>query len=103
MPPAKERGGSRPNNGQKTYLRYLSRIPPVVPQKMPPYPGGMDATTLLSDPAGIVEGLDPATIAARIDELERQQAALRVLLRAARERRRRRPGQATQRQEVRHG
>jgi hypothetical protein len=43
------------------------------------------------DPVALVDGLDAAAIRARIAELERQGRALRVLLRAAvaRERRRR--------------
>lgn len=41
------------------------------------------------DPLALVESLDPDAIAAQIEELDRQQRALRVLLRSARARQRR--------------
>jgi hypothetical protein len=39
-----------------------------------------------ADPVALLESLDPEAIAARLDELEREAQALRVLLRSARAR-----------------
>jgi hypothetical protein len=40
-----------------------------------------------ADPVALVDALDPDAIAARLDEIDRESKALRVLLRAARARR----------------
>jgi hypothetical protein len=57
-----------------------------------------------ADPVQLVDQLDPEQIAARIEELDRQCEALRVLLRAARARRWRRPSASERKpeQEVQH-
>jgi hypothetical protein len=59
------------------------------------------------DPVTLVDALDPDVIRERLDELHRQESALRALLRAALARRRgvaRRPaGTPPQGQEVRRG
>jgi hypothetical protein len=46
----------------------------------------MNATAVPHDPVQLVEQLDPDAIAARLDELDREAAALRVLLRSTRAR-----------------
>jgi hypothetical protein len=43
----------------------------------------MDATIPTTDPAALLRQLDPDTIRERIDALDRERAALMVLLRAA--------------------
>jgi hypothetical protein len=42
--------------------------------------------TIPTDPTAVVETLDPAAILARLEDLDREARALRVLLRAARAR-----------------
>jgi hypothetical protein len=51
----------------------------------------MSTAALPPGPGAVVEDLDPDVLVLRIDELERQQDALRVLFRAARARQRSRP------------
>jgi hypothetical protein len=48
-----------------------------------------NAPKSIDDPLKLVESLNPQAIEAKIDELDRQQRALRVLLRSAKARQRR--------------
>jgi hypothetical protein len=56
-----------------------------------------------TDPLTLVESLDPEVIEAELVELARRRDALRVLLRAALARDKRRSPEAPQAQEVPHG
>jgi hypothetical protein len=49
----------------------------------------MSTSAPLTDPVALIDGLDAAAIARRLDALHHEEAALRVLLRAARARERR--------------
>jgi hypothetical protein len=48
----------------------------------------MSEQTIITDPRGVVSALNAAAISARLDELDSEAEALRVLLRAARARER---------------